>query len=107
MVKIYPKVLKKIDLRTLGIDWEDGHKSLYDTTTLREECTCAVCQDEWTSEKKIIPAMLPKTVTPITIDSVGQYGLTIKWSDGHSTGIYTYENLRQLCQCSDCQKKKS
>lgn len=106
MVKEFPKELKKLDLRTLGISWSDGHESMYDTTYLRDQCTCANCMDEWTGERKIIPGMLPKTVTPITIDSVGQYGLMIKWSDGHSTGIYTFENLRKLCQCVDCNKKK-
>ena len=29
-------------------------------------------------------------------------GLIIRWSDGHSTGIYTFERLRELCPC--CRK---
>ncbi|MDO8526377.1 MAG: DUF971 domain-containing protein [Deltaproteobacteria bacterium] len=104
MVKPTPTSLKKIDNRTLGILWDDGHESLFDTTYLRENCTCANCLDEWTGERKIMPGQLPKTVTPIAIDSVGQYGLTIRWSDGHSTGIYTYEHLRKLCQCPSCRR---
>lgn len=100
-----PVSLKKMDPRTLGITWEDTHESVYDTTFLREQCTCAACQDEWSGTRKIQPGQLPKTVTPISIDSVGQYGLKIVFSDGHSTGIYTYETLRQLCQCSQCRPK--
>lgn len=107
MVTLRPKALKKIDPRTLGIFWSDGHESVYDTTYLREQCTCAACRDEWTGEKKVVPGMLPKTITPVTIDSVGHYGLTVKWSDGHATGIYTHEHLRQLCQCCECQKGKA
>lgn len=97
-----PTSIKKIDARTLGIFWEDGHESVYDTTALRERCSCAVCQDEWSDERKILPGSLPQTIVPVTIDSVGQYGLKIKWSDGHATGIYTYEDLRKLCQCGKC-----
>lgn len=98
-----PKEIKKIDERTLGIIWDDRHASRYDTTFLRAECGCAACVDEWTGEKKIAPSALPMTVRPRRIDSVGQYGLQIVWEDGHSTGIYTYEKLRQLCQCQACQ----
>jgi DUF971 family protein len=29
---------------------------------------------------------------------VGSYGITIKWSDGHSTGIYSFETLRALAE---------
>ena len=32
----------------------------------------------------------------MTIASVGTYGITVKWSDGHSTGIYAFEGLRAL-----------
>lgn len=97
-----PLSLKKIDSRTLQIIWEDGHESLYDTTRLRENCLCAACKDEWTGESKLKPSQLPQTITPLTIDSVGQYGLKISFSDGHSTGIYTYDHLRMLCQCPSC-----
>ena len=99
-----PQSLKKADERTLNIIWEDGHESLYDTSYLRENCTCAACQDEWTGERKLLPGQLPRAVVPVAIDSVGQYGLKIKWNDGHSTGIYTYEHLLKLCQCAVCRK---
>lgn len=101
-----PTSLKKIDERTLGIAWEDGHESIYDATYLRENCSCAACKDEWTGEKKIQPGELPKTVLPVLIDSVGQYGLKIKWNDGHGAGIYTYDHLRKLCQCPLCHHFK-
>ena len=104
MVTLKLKTLKKLDVRTLGIVWDDGHESIYDTTHLRENCACAACVDEWTGEKKNFPGMLPQTITPVFIDSVGQYGLTIKWSDGHATGIYTFDYLRRLCQCTLCKK---
>jgi DUF971 family protein len=36
---------------------------------------------------------------------VGHYAVQITWKDGHSTGIYTWENLRELCECKECIKK--
>jgi DUF971 family protein len=27
---------------------------------------------------------------------VGSYGIAIKWNDGHSTGIYSFERLRAM-----------
>jgi DUF971 family protein len=44
--------------------------------------------------------------TLANIEPVGRYGLTPVWEDGHKTGIYTYEKLRDLCECDECAKKK-
>jgi ATP-binding protein involved in chromosome partitioning len=33
----------------------------------------------------------------VKIEVVGNYALAFYWSDGHSTGIYSYEHLRKLC----------
>ena len=37
---------------------------------------------------------------------VGRYAISLCWSDGHDTGIYTLENLRALCQCPVCLEKQ-
>ena len=128
-----PTEIKKIDAATLGITWSDGHESFYPLSFLRGECRCALCIDEWTGEKKIsseqssregeaprtlfvegatrapviATLQLPKHVAPLKIESVGHYGLQIFWDDGHSQGIYTYQHLRALCACKECQKLKS
>jgi DUF971 family protein len=34
---------------------------------------------------------------------VGAYGLRIDWSDGHDTGIYTFDRLRAACPCQTCR----
>ena len=39
----------------------------------------------------------------VQIGVVGRYAISIQWSDGHDTGIYSYETLRQLCPCEICQ----
>ena len=85
----------------LGVVWEDGHQSFYPGHPLRCACQCASCVDEMSGHKILDDARVPQDVQPREIHPVGQYGLSIVWSDGHDTGIYTYERLRKLCPC--CQ----
>jgi DUF971 family protein len=84
------------DERTLGIVWTDGRKSLYDVVELRRQCRCAHCIDEVTREQKLDPDSIPESLRPVRIESVGRYALTIQFSDGHKTGIYPFERLREF-----------
>jgi DUF971 family protein len=88
--------IQQIDERTLGITWTDGRASKYDVVSLRRACPCATCIDEWTREKRLKPSDVPESVRPVRIESVGSYALKVQFSDGHSTGIYTFHMLRQL-----------
>jgi DUF971 family protein len=38
----------------------------------------------------------------IDIQPIGNYAIEFHWHDGHSTGIYTYDYLRSLCPCPEC-----
>jgi DUF971 family protein len=49
------------------------------------------------------PARVPLDVRPLSVALVGAYGLKVQWSDGHATGIYTFERLRRVCPCPRCQ----
>ncbi|MBM4250343.1 MAG: DUF971 domain-containing protein [Deltaproteobacteria bacterium] len=80
--------------RTLAITWSDGHKDQFDVVKLRRSCPCASCIDEWTREQRLKPEDVPDTVRPLKIESVGAYALKIHFSDGHATGIYTFQMLR-------------
>ncbi len=99
-----PKKLHQIDATTLGITWTDGHESTYAVKKLRESCPCANCIDEWSGEKKIKPGMIPDSIRPKDIKSVGLYAVQFFWNDGHDTGLYPHELLRKLCQCDSCLK---
>ena len=46
-----------------------------------------------TGEPVLDPETVPEDVKPMTIELVGAYGFRVDWSDGHGTGIYTYESL--------------
>ena len=84
--------------QTLGIIWTDGLESSYSTFHLRANCPCAHCVDEQTNRRTLNPDLLDPTVKPVTVKSVGLYAISIVFDDGHSTGIYTFEKLRQLDQ---------
>jgi DUF971 family protein len=45
-------------------------------------------------------------VTPVSIEPVGNYGISIHWSDGHGTGIYRFDFLRRICPCKECRAKR-
>src|SRR5690349_16112959 len=87
----------------LTILWNDDHASTYEARDLRLACRCAACVDEWTHENLIKADKIPGSIKPTKIEVVGNYALHFTWSDGHSTGIYTYEYLRGLCHCQACR----
>lgn len=80
----------------LAIQWRDGVESVYPVRALRLACACAHCVDEWSGEYKLDPATVPDDVRPRRITRVGRYAIQIDWSDGHDTGIYAFDRLREL-----------
>jgi DUF971 family protein len=79
--------------RRLRLTWSDGHVAEYAYDLLRGWCPCAGCQGHGLATR-----YLP-TGKPVTIESiqpVGNYALSFAFSDGHVTGIYRYEFLREI-----------
>jgi DUF971 family protein len=97
-----PRRLFQAGERTLGVEWNDGHASRYEVRDLRLACPCAHCVQEWTGEVVLDPATIPQDVHPLDLEQVGNYGLKIRWSDGHDTGIYAWDRLRSFCGCEAC-----
>jgi ATP-binding protein involved in chromosome partitioning len=98
---VYPEQILQGDT-SLVIKWNDGHTSEYPYPALRAACRCAACSDENTGELLINIEDIPKDIRPIEISPVGRYGISIRWSDGHDTGIYPFSRLRKMCGCSEC-----
>ncbi|OGX04951.1 MAG: hypothetical protein A3G87_06185 [Omnitrophica bacterium RIFCSPLOWO2_12_FULL_50_11] len=101
--RVTPAEIRQVDEQTFGITWQDGHKSKYPCDLLRLSCPCAACVDELTGKRQVTPDAIPKDIHPLRIQSVGRYGIQIRWSDQHSTGIYTFDFLRELCLCTVCK----
>lgn len=100
--RLLVRKIDQLDKYTLGIEWVDGHCSRWRLSHLRRHCPCAGCVDEWTGKPIIDASRVDDGLDATTIESVGQYALSVKFSDGHSTGIYSFALLRELCQCESC-----
>ncbi len=80
----------------LVVSWSEGDPSTIPYRTVRLACGCALCVDELTGAPLLEPSSIPADVGVVDCHEVGLYGIQIKWTDQHSTGIYTWERLRQL-----------
>jgi DUF971 family protein len=79
----------------LRIAWPGGPEVTIPAFRLRDLCPCAGCVEEGTGRKILDPATIPADVRPVKIEPVGSYAIQITWSDGHSTGIYSWRTLRE------------
>ena len=80
----------------LTIAWSDGGESRLKGAQLRRSCPCATCVNEWTGEKLLDEKKIPDDLTFDAPQIVGRYALTFRFSDGHDTGIFSFEYLRKL-----------
>ena len=87
------------------IDWKDGSHSDYSLALLRDNCPCAHCtgahgttpQKTKYSQPDSNPfKMFQPALRMLNVEPVGAYAIRIHWSDGHSSGIYSYDYLRKL-----------
>ena len=80
--------------RRLRLTWSDGHVAEYTYDVLRGWCPCAGCQGHTGLTLRYRPPAKPVTIE--SIQPVGNYALSFAFSDGHGTGIYRYEFLREI-----------
>ena len=80
----------------LEISWPDGRVGKYSCFLLRDSCPCAHCIHEITGEKLLDPASIPADIHAASLSLTGNYALKINWSDGHDSGLYTWERLDEL-----------
>jgi len=88
------------DAREVRVLWDDDHRSVYTLRYLRGFCPCAACQGHAPSTWTFVPSEDPMVVR---IAETGAYALSVTFSDGHDSGIYSFEILRELCPCAACQ----
>ena len=98
-----PIDLKLIDPDRLSIAWSDGQRREYRVRELRDACPCASCREKRSSPEPppLLPVLKPQETQPLLIaamEPVGRYAYAIRFSDGHDTGLFTLEQLRELGQ---------
>lgn len=88
-------IQKKSDTE-MSIVWSTGETTAVPFVELRFGCRCAECVDEWTRRRRITREQIRPDVRPTLVEAVGRYAIKIDWSDGHKTGIYTYDLLYEI-----------
>ncbi len=94
----------------LIIAWSDGQTRHYSARELRKACPCATCREEREEAEQqaanpansggglSLPVISPQETRPLAIEDmrpVGSYAYAIHFSDGHNTGIFTLNFLRE------------
>ena len=82
--------------REVSIKWSDGSETKYNAVQLRRSCPCASCVNEWTGEKILVADQIADDLSFSSISIVGRYALNFHFSDGHDTGIFSFNYLREL-----------
>src|SRR5437899_8283508 len=96
--------MRPVDIQQIGGDlavkWDDGSESFIALEKLRRHCPCAGCQGErdimgnlYKGPKKILT---PQAFELRGISKVGTYGVQPVWGDGHATGIFSFDYLKQV-----------
>ena len=62
---------------------------------LRHNCPCAKCRSNQQKAFRILDYD-PKEIKILSVTEVGNYGVKINFSDGHSFGIFTFDHLINL-----------
>jgi DUF971 family protein len=84
---------------TLALQWPNGEESFIEAPLLRTHSPSAENKGE-TDIFGQVSGGQAKTEYPdikiIKVSTIGNYAIRILFSDGHSTGIYSWEYLHQL-----------
>lgn len=101
MTVLMPTVIERLDGSALRIAWSDGFSAIVPLEVLRHYCPCAYCKGEQVFGTVV---MLPLQQFSAgmyelrALEPVGNYGIRARWADGHDSGIYTWQLLRQIAE---------
>lgn len=84
----------------LAIKWDDGSENFISLEKLRRACPCAGCKGERDimgnlykgPEQKLTPSAFKLR----SLETIGNYAVQPIWQDGHATGLYTFDYLKEI-----------
>ncbi|MCS7230096.1 MAG: DUF971 domain-containing protein [Candidatus Kryptonium sp.] len=91
---LYPVKIERIEDK-LKFTWNDGYENVLSLKFLRDSCPCATCSTE-REEETFFKLPVSGQYEIKEINQVGNYAIQITWGDGHNTGIYSFDYLREL-----------
>jgi DUF971 family protein len=80
--------------KAVTITFDDGVVCSFPLPELRHACPCAGCR----AKRERGDAAWTAGAVPIEIvdaELAGNWGLSLRWNDGHDTGIYPWDSLRR------------
>jgi DUF971 family protein len=83
----------------LRVAFGDGLSEVLSAEFLRVVSPSAEVQGHSPSERKLVSGKSGVSIREI--EAVGNYAVRLIFSDGHSTGLYTWHYLHDLCQRKD------
>lgn len=101
--KIRPtQVTADREKRLLTIQWNDGRECAYSFAGLRAVCPCVLCQGGHDhmgrpADKLLLEKSRNDELNLVAANPVGSYAVQFVWTDGHDSGIYTWEYLHEAC----------
>jgi DUF971 family protein len=101
-MSIRPTQIERTDDAVIEIEWSDGVRQRFAARKLRDGCPCATCREQRgkpAADPLQLTVLAPGETVPLTVQEmkpVGNYAYGILFSDGHDTGIFTFERLRTL-----------
>ena len=90
----------KVDVereRGLTVVFGDGHECFFANRELRAGCPCATWRDLRTMGEVVWD---DAPITILNAELVGHWGISFAWSDGHGTGIFPFDSLREWCDAA-------
>jgi DUF971 family protein len=86
--------------RELAVKWDDGGESFILLEKLRRACPCAGCKGETdilgNPHKNPGEPLTARSFELLRIGRVGGYAIQPVWADGHATGLFSFEYLKQI-----------
>lgn len=76
----------------LRVTYDDGVTATFPLMSLRRSCPCAGCRGR---RQQSLDPYEGDSISAHDADLHGNWGIKIRWSDGHDTGIYDWEQLRR------------
>ena len=92
------------DRRSLTVAFDSGESFAFPAEYLRVKSPSAEVQGHAPEERKTVPGK--RYVAILEVQPIGNYAVRINWSDGHNSGIYSYEHFRRICPCPECNPTK-
>jgi DUF971 family protein len=100
--KPLPTEIKRLETSGVKITWSDGAVHQLTSEVLRKGCPCAGCREARGDDSHAKPLTGKKRSLSIVQNTVEEelslreiWGIG-KWGDGHDSGIYTFDYLREL-----------